>query len=138
MDELANFAWSTVLAAPSPPASGLTMQPQSTDVAEFPTPPFTVVAYPAGVRRPLRSNAELVRVTAEAAGVWTIERAQEGTTAKAIGPGWIVAQTITKQMFEDMRALLAAAVTTTHVYFPSPTPGRYLKIAGADVGSLPP
>jgi hypothetical protein len=138
MDAIENFAFSTVLAAPTPPATGLTLTPQAADVGEFPAPPFTVVAYPPGVRRPLRSNAELVRVTAENAGVWTIEREQEGTTAKTIGAGWIVAQVITKQMLEDMRDLLPVAITDTHVYFNAETPGRYLKIAGANVGTLPP
>jgi hypothetical protein len=135
MDALANFGYSTVAVAPVPALSGTSL----TVVADtFPAAPFNVTVWPVDAPLPLSSNAEIIRVTAKAGLVFTILRAQEGTSAKPIAAGWNFANSITKALLESIIDLCAVQITETHAYFATPTAGRYLKIAGANVGSLPP
>src|SRR5437899_5008728 len=95
-----NFAYSTVLSAPSPAASGTSLTVQSGDGALFPAVPFNATVWASGVLA-LNANAEIVRVIAIAGDVFTITRAQEGTTAKSILVGFQIAATITAKITRD-------------------------------------
>jgi len=82
----------TVAVAPSPADSGLTMDP--TDDTLFPDPSssegsFYAILCPVGVI-PTPQSAEIVLVTALAAGTWTIERALYGTQALDVAVGWVI------------------------------------------------
>jgi len=106
-----NFSYSTVAAAPSPASSGVSLTVQAGGGALFPAVPFNATVWPRGVA-PLASNAEVVRVTAGPPGgdVFTIVRAQEGSSARAIGVGDQIAATITAKTLTDVEDGLAALV----------------------------
>lgn len=103
-DDHSNFAIGTVQTAPSPAASGTSLFVTS-DFAtnDLPSAPFNAYAFPNGVR-PLRSNAEIFRVTAvdTGTGELTIDRAEEGTTAQSIAVGWWIVAGITAKTMTDI------------------------------------
>jgi hypothetical protein len=101
VDSHANFAYSTVASAPSPATSGTSLTVQAGAGGLFATPPTNLVVWPAGVV-PLSSNAEIVRLTAKVGDVFTITRAQEGTTAQAIAAGYQLADAFTTNLIADM------------------------------------
>lgn len=82
-----------------------------------PTAPFQAVVYPSGAR-PSLANAEIVRVFAMAGDAITfMARAQEGTTARAIGVGDVFVVAITARMLQDIenaQALLAPLANPVH------------------------
>ena len=94
MPNFANFAFSTVLTAPSPANTGTSLGVQTGDGSKFPAVPFNVTVWPTGTQ-PSTTNAEIVTVTAVSADTFTITRAQEGSTARSIGVGDQIAQTVT-------------------------------------------
>lgn len=102
-DAHANFAYGTVLTAPSPPTSGTSLTLQSGQGALMPTPPFNATCWPAGAQ-PLSSNAEIVRVTAISTDTLTVEREQEGTTAQSIAAGWQFAAGVTVKTITDVQS----------------------------------
>ncbi len=106
-DAHANFAYSTVLTAPSPALSGVSLVLPTGMGALFPVAPFNATVWPAGVPSPLSSNAEIVRVTAKAADVFTILRAQEFTSARMILAGDQIANTITAKTLTDIETVEA-------------------------------
>lgn len=108
VDAHANFAYGTVLTAPSPATSGTSLVLQSGQGTLFPTAPFNIVIWPAGVA-PLASNAEIARCTAKSTDTLTITRAQEGTSARAVVVGDQVAAAITKKTLTDIEASLGTA-----------------------------
>jgi hypothetical protein len=95
-----NFAYSTVLTAPSPATSGTTLTVQSGDGTKFPTPPFNAVIWPSQAA-PTTTNAEIVRVTGIAGDVLTFTRAQESTSARAVVAGDQIAATVTAKTLTD-------------------------------------
>ena len=110
-----NLAVSVIVTPPSPPASGLTLTVTAGEGARFPAPPFNATVWPASAM-PDPLNAEIVRVTARAGDVLTIgARAQEGTTARTIVAGDLIANTPTVKTFTDIEAgaPLAGAWTPT-------------------------
>lgn len=104
-DSHKNFAKSTVATAPSPATSGTSLVVNAGDGALFPTPPFNVSIYPSG-SEPTASNAEVARVTAIATDTFTITRAQEGSTARAVGVGDIFSLTVTAKSLTDIEAAM--------------------------------
>lgn len=98
-----NFAYSTVLTAPSPATSGTSLGIQASDGAGFPAVSFNAVVWPAA-QLPTRANAEIVRVTANAADVFTITRAQESSVARSIIVGDQIAACITLKTLTDIEA----------------------------------
>ena len=104
MDAVSNFGYSTVSVAPSPTTSGTSLT--VTTNSGWPTPPFNAVVWPANTQ-PLVANAEIVRVTANASGVFTITRAQESTSAIAIVVGYQIANAITALLLTQAGALQA-------------------------------
>jgi hypothetical protein len=99
-----NFAYSTVLTAPSPASSGTSLTVQSGNGALFPTPPFNAAVWPTGVI-PVASNAEIVRVTNISGDTFTITRNQESSNNRSIIVGDQIAATITKKSFTDIETL---------------------------------
>jgi hypothetical protein len=97
-DAHANFAFSVVTVAPSPAASGTTLTVLAT--TGWPAVPFNATVWPAG-SNPTAANAEIVRVTANTSGAFTIARTQEGTSARTIVPGDILSANPTALTFTD-------------------------------------
>lgn len=88
-DAHANLASGIVSVAPSTPTGGLTMTVVPDSGVTVPAAPFTALVAPTGFS-PTRVNAELVRVSVNASNVWTMTRAQEGTSARSIQAGDVV------------------------------------------------
>lgn len=106
MDAHPNFAYSTVLTAPSPATTGTSL----TLTVDFPAsavPPFNATVYPAG-SAPTPANSEIVRVTADASGVLTIVRHQEGSSARSIVVGDQIEVAPTGKSFTDIEGAVAA------------------------------
>ena len=101
VDNHTNFAYSAIVTAPSPPTTGTSLIVSSGEGVLFPTAPFNVVIWPAGVQ-PLSTNAEIVRVTNVTGDTFTITREQEGTTAISIGVGDQISSSITVKTFTDI------------------------------------
>lgn len=99
-----NFAYSTVVTAPSPADTGTSLVVQTGDGTKFPIPPFNVTVWPVG-DQPLTTNAEILRVTAISGDTFTITRTQEGTAARAIMVGDQIAATITAKTLTDIEAV---------------------------------
>lgn len=108
-DNKSNLAYATVAIAPSPALSGTQLTVASGLGALFPTAPFNCVLYPpynpttGANRNPLAATAEIVRVTNRTGDVFTITRAQEGTTAKSITTGWQIANTASALAFTQIQ-----------------------------------
>jgi len=102
-DALKAFAISTVATAPSPAASGTSLVVAAGHGARFPATPFNATVCPAAAT-PDPTNAEIVRVTNISTDTLTIEREQEGTSARTIGTGDLIFQGVTPKMIEDPRA----------------------------------
>lgn len=104
-----NFAYSTVLTAPSPASSGTSLVVQSGDGTKFPAVSFNAVVWPAGVQ-PSTTNAEIVRVTAISTDTFTITRTQESTSARSIIVGDQIAAAVTKKWWDDIEAATTKTV----------------------------
>ncbi len=98
-DAHGNFVASTVAVAPSPATSGLSLTVQSGHGAIFPTAPFNCTVNGTG-------TPEIVRVTGIVGDVLTIQRHQEGTTARAIAVGDLIALTLTAKCLEDIETAI--------------------------------
>lgn len=106
MDAHRNFAYTSVLVAPSPAASGISVTLAAGGGALMPAVPFNATVCPAGVI-PLASNAEVVRVTLIAGDVLTIARAQEGSSARSILVGDQFFASITAKTLTDVESSFA-------------------------------
>jgi hypothetical protein len=98
-----NLAISAVAVAPSPASSGTSLSVVTGQGALFQAAPFNVTISPPNVMQ-TPANAEIARVTAKTGDVFTIVRAQEGTTARAIAVGDIIAATITVKTVTDIES----------------------------------
>lgn len=112
-----NLSLAAVAVAPVPATSGNTLQVTAGLGTYFPNPAsvgaYNCTVYPAD-ERPSRTNAEIVRVTARSTDTFTILRAQEGSTARAIVAGDLIFLSITSKLLNDVEtavAALQAAVT---------------------------
>jgi len=114
-DQHKNFAISTVLIAPSPPTTGTTLTVQSGNGALFPTPPFNATVCPLGAIA-TATNSEIVRVTSVGTDTLTIVRAQEGSTARTILVGDLIAATVTAKAFTDIETTPYARTDLTNVF----------------------
>jgi hypothetical protein len=120
MDVLRNFAYSGVLVPPVPPNLGTSLTVYNGTTNRFPAPPFSVSVWPVGqAATPL--NAEIIRVTAVAGDVWTIQRQQEGTAARPIELNDQIAQALTKKTIDDLIADLKAYTDAKVAAIPVPT-----------------
>lgn len=120
MDQHGNFGYGTVLTAPSPASSGISLTLNSGQGADFPDPAsgqYNIIIWPSDAL-PLNSNTEIVRVTAKAGDVLTITRTQESTSARTVVAGDRVGLAATKKVFTDIesgitdRALTGFTTTT--------------------------
>jgi hypothetical protein len=103
MDARKNFAYTTVSDAPTPATTGTALTVASGGV--LPTVPFNATVWPAG-ESPLTSNAEIVRVTANAGGILTIVRQQESTSARTIVAGDQFSANITALFADDIETAI--------------------------------
>lgn len=104
MDYRKNLAYSLVATAPSPATSGTSLVVSSSTGSRFPVEgPFNLTIWPTG-EVPHAGNAEIVRCTARSTDTFTIERAQEGTSARTIVVGDQIAATVTDKFFEEIEA----------------------------------
>jgi pectate lyase-like protein len=117
-DSHRNFSVTTVATPPTPATTGTTLTP--TSVSTFPDPavsgPFNVVVWPTG-QQPLSTNAEILRVTALAGGIWTITRTQEGSLSRSITTGDQLALTMTAKLLTDIESNIPSPATQP----PAPT-----------------
>jgi hypothetical protein len=102
-DKHKNLAYSNVAIAPSPNTSGTSLVVTGGDGSKFPAVPFNATLWPTGVQ-PVITNAEIVRVTNIVTDTFTIIRAQEGTTAQPIVPGFQIAAGITAKTIDDIES----------------------------------
>lgn len=98
-----NFAYGTVLTAPSTPTAGTSLVLNAGQGANMPTPPFNGTIWPSGAI-PLASNAEIVRVTAVSTDTLTIVRTQEGSASRTVLVGDQFAAGITVKTLTDVEA----------------------------------
>jgi hypothetical protein len=116
-----NFAYSTVATPPSPASSGTSLVVAAGEGSRFPAPSFNAVVWPAGVN-PLPANAEVVRVSAGPPGsdTFTIARAQESSSARAIVAGDQIADAVTAKDLTDIeQQLLGPAATVAGLGTPA-------------------
>jgi hypothetical protein len=149
MDAHKNFAYSAVLTAPSPATSGTSLAVAVGAGANFPAVPFNATVWPAA-SQPTLANAEIVRVTAISGDMLTIQRAQEGSSARTIIVGDQIAATITAKTLTDVEGAItseaaarAAADTTVLATAEGYTdavvaglPSAYQLLALADAAAL--
>lgn len=102
-DSHANFAYGTVLTAPSPATSGTSLVLNSGQGARFPTPPFNVTIWPANTT-PDPTNAEIARCTGKSTDTLTLTRATESTSARSVIVGDQVAVAVTAKVLTDIEA----------------------------------
>lgn len=102
-DDHKNFAYSTIVTAPSPAASGTSLTVVMEQARLFPDVPFNATVWPTGTQ-PISTNAEIIRVTDRTDNVFTIERAQESTNARTILVGDQIAATLTAKTLTDAEA----------------------------------
>lgn len=100
MDPLKNFAYSTVATAPSPAASGTSLNVAAGEGARFPAVPFDAVIWPTSAQ-PLATNAEVVRVTAIASDTLTIVRTRQSSSARTVVIGDQIAAAVTAKVLEE-------------------------------------
>jgi hypothetical protein len=101
MDVLNNLAYGAVLTPPSPAASGTTLTLNAGHGARFPAAPFSVSVWAFGMPAD-PTNTEIVRVTAKAGDVFTIQRQQENTLPRTILAGDQVAQAMTGRFMTEL------------------------------------
>ena len=104
MDALKNFAYSNVAVAPVPATSGTALTVTTGQGSYFPTAPFDATIWPSGAQ-PTNTNAEIVRVTNVVSDVFTITRAQYGTSAQTITAGYQIAQTVDANLLGQLLPL---------------------------------
>ena len=100
-DAHSNFGESVIIVAPVPANTGTSIQVSAGEGARFPAAPFNCTIWPPNVN-PKSPNAEIVRVTSVVGDVFTIVRAQEGTTAINIAAGYNIANTTSVLVFTDI------------------------------------
>lgn len=112
-DPHANFAYSTVATAPSPATTGTSLILAVGEGVRFPDPAsvgaYNCTIWPVG-SLPTTANAEIVRVTAKSTDTLTIDREEEGSTARTVIVGDQIAMTITKKTLTDIENAIGARV----------------------------
>lgn len=126
-----NFAYGTVLTAPTTPTAGTTLVLNSGQGANMPTAPFNATVWPAG-SQPTNSNAEIVRVTAVATDTLTIVRAQESSVARSIIATDQFAAGITVKALTDIEPYINPT-GTINSYGGRTAPANWLMCDGTNV-----
>lgn len=107
-----NLAIAHVTTPPAPATSGTVLSLTPGHENRFPAAPFNATIWPDGLT-PDPTNAEIVRVTAATGNTLTIQRAQEGTTARAVGAGDVIAATITAKTISDIQDVMGSTMART-------------------------
>jgi hypothetical protein len=136
MDTLRNFAYSGVQVPPVPPNLGTSMTVYPGTSSRFPAAPFSVSVWPVG-QAATPANAEIIRVTAVAGDVWTLQRQQEGTAARPIELNDQIAQALTVKTITDLVADLKAYTDAKVAAIPLPPPTTYVPPRVLAVTSAP-
>lgn len=129
---LKNFAVGVVATAPSPPTSGTSVILGAGQGARMPETPFQGTLFPAPSASdpfPTPANAEIVTVSNVATDTLTIARAQEGSTARSVVAGDILAATVTALVLANVASGDSIVVTQSSHAF---VVGDVLKLTGAD------
>jgi hypothetical protein len=101
MPTLSNFAIATIVTAPSPATSGLSLVLASGKGALFPDAPFDAIVWPTGVA-PSAANAEIIRVYERSGDTFAqILRATQNTTARTIVVGDQIMVTPLERLIDD-------------------------------------
>jgi hypothetical protein len=124
MDLFRNFAYTGVLVPPTPANLGTSLTVYAGTSGRFPAAPFSVSVWPLGLPAD-PTNAEILRVTAKAGDVWTIQRQQEGSSARAILLNDQIAQAMTVKAVDDLKAELKA-YTDARIAATVPPPTLYV------------
>jgi len=137
MYPIKNFAVTNVTNNPSTGGTSMTVTASSSTL--FPVPAvdgaFMAIVKPSSVEA-TSTNSEIVRVTAISGDTWTIEREQEGTTAKNIASGWDVFLGVTAGLIDGIDSDKADTVHT-HAESDITDLGSYLTdITGENIGDL--
>jgi hypothetical protein len=98
-----NLAIGTIAIAPTPATSGTLLAVGPSEFLRFPAAPFNVTIWPAN-QIPTPINAEIARVTEVSGDFFTIVRAQEGSTARAIVVGDLILNPPTVKTFTDIES----------------------------------
>lgn len=115
-----NLAVSAVATAPAPAASGTSLIVTAGQGVLFPTPPFNCLVWPTGSAASF-FNAEIIRVTGVSTDTFTIARAQEGTNARSIIIGDLIANVISAKTITDVEAPRLIPLTHDDITGPSTT-----------------
>jgi hypothetical protein len=113
-----NLAVSTVATAPSPATTGTSLEVAAGEGVRFPDAPFNVTVAPAS-GLPTPANSEIVRVTDVSTDTLTIDREEEGSSARTIAVGdrvWAGVTAKTLQDLEDYADAAVAADITTEIH----------------------
>lgn len=111
-----NLAYSTILTAPSPAVSGLSLVVQSGDGAKFSVDSFRAIVWPIGVQ-PTTANAEIVTVSSISGDTFTIVRTQEGTSARTIVVGDQIAAVPTAASYDSPGVIKSYAARVAPIGF---------------------
>lgn len=122
-----NFAYSTVLTAPSPATSGTSLVVQSGDGANFPTDAFQATIWPAGAQ-PTVGNAEIVTVSSISTDTFTIVRGQESSSARTVVIGDQIAATLTAKPFGAYAAWTPTVSSASGTITTVSGAGRWIQI----------
>jgi len=113
-DNHPNLVYSTVTVAPSPAASGTTLEVNNP--SRFPDPAvvgaYNTTVWPNG-DYPTTDNSEIVRITAKSGSQLTITRTQESTSARTIIVGDSIAVTVTQKIITDLETQLVEVAGDT-------------------------
>ncbi len=120
-DNYKNFAYGIIAVAPFPATSGGTFQLVGGQGALFASGSFPIVLCPPGVE-PTLANAEIAYCSARSLDAFTITRAQEGTTAKAVDAGWQVIAGPTVKTLTDIQGAVTALETAVAALQGNTTP----------------
>ena len=107
-----NLAVSAVLTPPTPATTGTTLGVTAGHGARFPAVPFNATVWLSSAL-PDPTTAEVVRVTARSGDTLTITRAQEGSTARTILVGDLIAATVTAKALTDVESGANFPLVTT-------------------------
>src|ERR1035437_10232044 len=129
-DNHVNFAYSTILTAPSPATSGTSVVVQSGDGTKFQAASFNATIWPAGAQ-PTTANAEIVRVTVVSTDTFTITRAQESSSARTVVVGDQIVAGITAKTITDIEA--GPPTTNANLTGPVTSVGNATAITAASI-----
>lgn len=117
-DTHGNFAYGTVVTAPSPATTGTVIVIGTSTFADFPSPTtaYNCTDWPTGTF-PLSSNAEIVRVLSKGTGgTLGVSRNAESSGTRSIAVGDQFAMTITKKVITDVEASIDGWTDATETW----------------------